>query len=96
LKTPRTMKQITADVISTREALWAFERELKDAKAYRKKVCPHNQLYERDKSDSYYEEGRMSSPAYYEWKEKVCKRCGKVLATKHKKTTEQWEGWQKA
>jgi ribosomal protein L22 len=78
---PRKQSEIKADMQKAREVVWKFERELKEAKEYRKKHCKHpaDKIFIR--TQSWMEEGRMRAPA--EWQEKVCKVCGKIIATSH-------------
>ena len=93
----RTRKEIKADILKTQEQLWDLKKELEKAvKAYEDN-CKHSVTFERDKFDSHFDPGKMSAPIYLEWKERVCKRCSKILGKKYKKTVETWdEKWSKA
>lgn len=88
MKVPRKQSEIKEDIQKAREVVWKFEEELKRAKEYRKKHCPHPQDKVIIKNQSWMEEGRMRSPV--EWKEKICKLCGKVLATSRTEIKEIW------
>lgn len=49
------------------------------------KICKHFDTYTR--TNSYEEPGKVK---YFEWQEKVCRSCGKVVATLEEKTTRKW------
>lgn len=91
----RFIKEIQKDIILAREKLWAYEQELKDTHKEIRVNCPHTKTNDRLKSDSYYDEGKMSAPHYFEFWERYCKRCGKILFTKHVKEEKNWGEWQK-
>lgn len=89
---PRSTREIK-EAIAT---LWTehhqrvevLEKELKAAKLLRQEQCPHPADKVRIRRESYFEQGRMRSPA--EWKVRYCKRCGKELATSHDEVKEVW------
>ena len=60
--------------------------ELRILIAERQINCTHPPSKIKIRSDSYFEEGRMSGPSYF--KEKYCSVCGKALANTY--TTEKW------
>lgn len=87
-KSLRTIKEIRAEISETRTAHHAIikklEDELKLAILYKQKTCPHPPDKIKIRSDGYMEEGRMSHPI--RWEEKICNRCGKILATRNEET----------
>ena len=57
-----------------------LEEELALAVKHEQDVCTHHSYEIAERTDSYFEEGRMRSTV--EWVTVYCKRCGKVLGEK--------------
>lgn len=62
-----------------------METEISELKKELRKVCPHT---ESKVVDCDYDEPKMRSPI--KWQEKICKRCGKVIATSEETTKTVW------
>lgn len=88
----RLIKTIKADQLSLLKAYHAknqvLEEELKVARKYKQDHCPHPPDKVRIKSNGWpAEPGRGGA---IDWEEKVCRRCGKLLATSHKSEKTVW------
>ena len=65
--------------------IFNMETEISELKKSLRKVCPHT---ETKIVDCDYDEPKMRVPI--KWQEKVCKVCGKVLATSEETTKTVW------
>jgi len=79
----REIKLLELDYYAKLEGL---SKELDQAVKLKKSKCKHPKSKVKIRSNSYFEEGRMSSP--WSWKEKYCSVCGAVFA--HTYTEERW------
>ncbi len=82
------ISSLKIDAVQARSIVHSIESCIEDAKAARRARCKHpaDRVYIR--TNSYFEEGRMRGPA--EWKEKVCRACGAVIATSSQRIEEVW------
>lgn len=67
------------------------QKEIDELKELKKEYCNHPKNKIKIRSQSYMEEGRMRAPS--EWEEKVCRQCGKILATRSDESKK--SKWQK-
>jgi len=65
-----------------REEAHTLDKEINGLKDKLKAICTHPST--KIVTQSYEEPGRVK---YFEWREKVCKKCGKVLGKSEEKTT---------
>lgn len=61
------------------------DTKVRELKKELSKICKHKNT--KIVTKSYEEPGKVK---YFEWKEKVCKDCGKTVATLKEKTTTEW------
>ena len=91
-ETRASKKAIKADYFAALAVAHAFGPELTPgSEQYRrlqskKATCTHDKT--RIRTQSYNEQGRMSGPV--SWREEVCCKCGKVVATEETKTATAW------
>ena len=81
-----TLKELKLQAAAKLEEYHALNRRIEKIREKRKLKCTHEKT--KIVSQSYFEQGRMSGPI--EWKEKVCCRCKKAVATCHNQTKEVW------
>lgn len=78
-----SISELKIKAASLLEEYHAVNRQIEELRVARKATCKHTGGF-TIKSQSYMEEGKMSSPIH--WEEKICKRCGEVLATRSEST----------
>lgn len=75
-----------------RDAQWKVWSEIGEKirllQKLKKTVCKHPKSKQRIRTNSYFEEGRMTGPHY--WEEKVCGVCGEVVAHLTETITKKW------
>lgn len=74
-------------ISSKRHRLQAIENDIKivELKKELSRTCKHKNT--KIVTNSYEEPGRIK---YFEWKEKVCKDCGKIVATLKEEKITKW------
>lgn len=81
-------KEINKLTISAKKhRIFAIQNDTKirDLKRELSKICDHENT--KIVTQSYEEPGKVK---YFEWKEKVCKDCGKIVATLKEEITTKW------
>ena len=80
----KEMKLLNQQVYGINQQIWKLEDEINVIKENKQLVCKHP--HTRERTNNHYEEGRMAAPYY--WEEKVCTKCGKVVA--YTEETTEW------
>jgi len=78
----RRIKVLKREASELRKEAYNIDQKISKIKENLKKVCKHSKS--KIVTQSYEEPGRVK---YFEWREKICTKCGKVLGTSSEETT---------
>lgn len=81
-----TLKELRVLEKQAQEAVVTIQRRIEAVLEKRKKTCSHPKT--KIVSRSYFDPGKMDFPV--EWKEKICRRCNKLVAESHEPVKDVW------